>query len=138
MLPESIGSTSWSTLIFTKTGLQTDMYYTFSVSAVNVVGESPQTESEAIITATIPGIVQSLAKKTQSKTHIEVQWSDPLDLGGTTLESYIVEMDSGTSVQPGVFRIMQIQTNTAMDTFYTYTYLNALGTYVNLKAGDIY
>ena len=25
-----------------------------------------------------------------------------------------------------------------MDTFYTYTYLNALGTYVNLKAGDIY
>jgi titin len=57
MLPESIGSTSWSTLTFTKTGLQTDMYYTFAVSAVNVVGESPQTESVAIITATIPGTV---------------------------------------------------------------------------------
>jgi hypothetical protein len=35
-------------------------------------------------------------------------WSDPLDLGGTTLDSYIVQMDSGTSGTPNVFRIMQI------------------------------
>jgi phenylacetate-coenzyme A ligase PaaK-like adenylate-forming protein len=38
-------------------------------------------------------------------------WSDPLDLGGTNLDSYIVEMDSGTSGKPGVFRIMTIQGN---------------------------
>lgn len=47
-------------------------------------------------------------------------------------------MDSGTSVSPGVFRVMQIQANTASDTFYTLTYLNSAGLYVNVKAGDIY
>jgi titin len=59
-------------------------------------------------------------------------------LGGTTLDTYIVEMDSGSSVSPDQYRIMQIQANTVTDTFYTLTYLNSLGTYVNLQAGDIY
>jgi hypothetical protein len=33
-------------------------------------------------------------------------WDDPIDLGGTTLDAYIVEMDSGSSEKSGVFRIM--------------------------------
>jgi hypothetical protein len=61
-----------------------------------------------------------------------------LDLGGTTLDTYVIEMDSGTTKSPGVFRIMQIQSNTATDTFYTLTYLNEVGLYVDLVAGDNY
>ncbi len=108
------------------------------MTALNIVGESAITLSAPILTATIPGAVQSLQLKSQSKSHLEIRWSDPLDLGGTALQTYIVEMDSGTSQQPGVFRVMQMQVNTATDTFYTLTYLNALSEYVKLVAGDIY
>lgn len=93
-----IGTTSWQTLTFSISGLTTDSYYTFAVAAVNLVGESPQTVSQAIITATIPGQPPTPALKSSSKTHIEISWSDPLNLGGTNLDSYIVEMDQGTSV----------------------------------------
>jgi len=78
------------------------------VTALNIVGESELTLSAPILTATIPGAVQSLQLKSQSKSHLEIRWSDPLDLGGTALQTYIVEMDSGTSQQPGVFRVMQM------------------------------
>jgi hypothetical protein len=102
------------------------------------VGVSALTSSSAILAATVPGTPTSLSVKTQDKYHIQLQWNDPVDIGGTTLDSYVIEMDSGTSVTPGVFRIMQIQANTATDTFYTLTYLNSAGAYVNVKAGDIY
>jgi hypothetical protein len=88
-----IGITSWQTLTFSISGLTTNRYYKFAVAAVNVVGTGPKTTSSAIITATITGQPQTPALKSSSKTHIEIIWSDPLDLGGTTLDSYIVEMD---------------------------------------------
>ena len=51
-------------------------------------------------------------------------WSDPLDLGGTTLDSYIVEMDQGTSNGADRFTIVQLQANKEADTYYTSTYLS--------------
>jgi hypothetical protein len=51
-------------------------------------------------------------------------WSDPLDLGGTALDSYIIEMDQGTSNGVDRFTIVQIQVNTEADIFYTSSYLN--------------
>lgn len=48
-------TTSWQTLIFTKSGLTTNTHYRFAVSASNVVGESLTVESAQILTATIPG-----------------------------------------------------------------------------------
>ena len=50
-----IGTTSWQTLTFSKAGLTTDKYYKFAVSAINIIGEGPYTQSAPIITATIPG-----------------------------------------------------------------------------------
>jgi titin len=74
ILPDSIGDTTWQTLQFTQSGLDTDRYYIFAVSAINIVGESPTTSSESIITATVPGVPQALSMKSQSQTHIEIQW----------------------------------------------------------------
>jgi hypothetical protein len=93
LLPTPIGTTSWQTLTFSVAGLTTDRYYTFAVAAVNVVGEGPAKTSAPIITATVPGQPQTPALKSSSKSHIEIMWSDPIDLGGTALESYIIEMD---------------------------------------------
>lgn len=47
-------------------------------------------------------------------------------------------MDSGTSGSAGVFRIMQIQSNTASNSFFTYTFLDTTGTAIALKTGDTY
>jgi hypothetical protein len=55
IIKTSIGSTSWQTLTFSQAGLQTNKYYLFAVSSVNVVGESTITMSAPIITATVPG-----------------------------------------------------------------------------------
>ena len=55
ILNTAIGSTSATTLTFSVTGLTTNRYYTFAVTAENVIGESPQSTSAPIITATVPG-----------------------------------------------------------------------------------
>ena len=48
-------------------------------------------------------------------------------------------MDSGTSGSPQVFRTMQIQSNTASNSFFTYTFLDTnTGAAVPIKMGDIY
>ena len=69
---------------------------------------------------------------------MEIGWSDPLDLGGTSLESYIIEMNGGSSGNANDWRIVQIQADAAVDKFYTETYLNNLDIYTNLVTGDIY
>jgi hypothetical protein len=74
----------------------------------------------------------------QSKIHIDISWSDPLDNGGTNLDSYVIEMNEGTSGDTNVYRVVQIQPNAATDSFYTQTYLDNLGVYTNLVTGDIY
>ena len=47
-------------------------------------------------------------------------------------------MDSGSSVSPGVFRIMTIQSNTASNAFFTSTYLDDNSQAAALKTGDTY
>lgn len=56
LIETPISSTNWQTLTYTQTGLTNDNYYTFAVTAINIVGESDQTLSPAIITATVPGV----------------------------------------------------------------------------------
>ena len=101
-----IGTTSSSTLTFSSTGLTTNRYYTFAVSALNIIGESGRTSSSPIITATVPGRPSTPILISQSKTSINIGWSDPTNNGGTQLTGYRIEMDSGTSGSPQVFRTM--------------------------------
>jgi len=54
----------------------------------------------------VPGQPLAPTLKISSKTSLEIMWDDPIDLGGTTLDAYVVEMDSGSSGMPGIFRIM--------------------------------
>lgn len=111
MISTSIANTNWQTLIFSKSGLTTNIYYKFAVSAYNVIGESPKVLSIPIITATVPDQPIGLSLISQDKSHIKIGWSDPLNEGGTTLQNYIVEMDSGRLKKPGVFKTMSIQLN---------------------------
>lgn len=134
----SIGNTSSSTLTFSQTGLTTNRYYTFAVSAVNIIGESSRTSSQPIITATIPGKPSTPILISQGKTSLNIGWNNPTNNGGTPLTGYRIEMDSGTSLSPNVFRTMQIQASTASNSFFTYTYLDSNGVAKQLKTGDVY
>lgn len=93
MIPVAISQIQSQTLTFTLTGLITNKYYKFAVSAVNIVGEGLTAESAPIITATVPGQPGTPSLKSSAKDKIEIMWSDPIDLGGTTLDSYVIEMD---------------------------------------------
>lgn len=103
-----------------------------------MIGESDKVTSIPILAATVPGQPQPPIMKSQSKIHLEIQWSDPIDLGGTALDAYIIEMDSGSSQNRGVFTVMNVQANTPSDVYYTQTYLDSTGNVHNLIAGDFY
>lgn len=83
-----------------------NMYYMFGVTAINVVGESNMTISHSILTATVPGVPQQIKVANQTRTWIQIAWSDPIELGGTTLNSYVVEMDGGSSGASGYFKVI--------------------------------
>lgn len=57
MISTPVGTTSYQTLSFTKSGLTAGLYYKFAVSAVNDLGESLHSSSVSIIAATLPGQV---------------------------------------------------------------------------------
>lgn len=88
-----------------------------------MVGESTLTESAPILSATVPDQPHKPLLKSQSKSHLEIQWTDPLNDGGTAIESYIVEMDDGA----GHFTVVQTQTNTPTDSYYTSTFMDIAG-----------
>jgi hypothetical protein len=116
-------------LTFSKSGLDQGLYYKFAVAAVNAIGTSDKAESVPIIAATIPGVPQTPSLLYQSKTAIGIQWSDPLDLGGTTLDEYIIEMDNGSTAGNTEFTELATISNQETDQ-YTTT--------VTLVVGDIY
>ena len=88
LLSTAVGTTSATTLTFSITGLTTNRYYTFAVTAVNIIGESSQATSSPIITATVPGQPSKPSLISQSKTSLNIGWSDPNNLGGTSLTGY--------------------------------------------------
>lgn len=97
LLETHIAETTRQTLTFSKSGLQTGQYYRFAISAYNAIGEGIKSGQASIITATVPGAPQTPTLVSQSKTQIGIAWQDPLNLGGTTLDSYVVEMDGGST-----------------------------------------
>jgi len=77
--------------------LETNKLYKLGVTAINIIGESARVESQSFLTATVTSQPPIPILKSRSKSHLEITWQDPINLGGTALDYYIVEMDSGTS-----------------------------------------
>ena len=75
--------------------IQAGEYYSFKVSAVNVVGESQLTDSFTIIAATVPDRISPAPHKHLASTSsIEIRWQEPNN-GGSLLISYEVQWDEG-------------------------------------------
>lgn len=68
--------------------------YSFKVSAVNSVGESPLSDEFTVIAATVPAAPATPTLVSQSQTLIQFSWNIPSD-GGSPILGYIVYSDGG-------------------------------------------
>jgi YVTN family beta-propeller protein len=110
-----VGTASDSTLTYTDTGLTNGQEYFYKVTAVNSVGESPQS-NEASATPTAPATAPSapteLAATTASPSQINLGWTAPANNGGSQITGYEVERSTG-DLSFGGF------SNSTSDTFFS-------------------
>ena len=89
--------------------------------AFNDIDKGPLSDSVSIIAATVPGPPQTPTLQSQSKTQIGITWNDPVDLGGTPLQTYLIQMDGGTTSGVTEFSTIATQSNASTDQFVTNT-----------------
>lgn len=71
------------------------MFYSFAVSAVNAIGESPVSGSMTAIAASKPGQATAFVKGTSDATQITFSWTHAPD-NGTPLTNYDVYWNAGS------------------------------------------
>lgn len=89
------GSTKPNVRQYTVAGLSTGLSYRFAVSAVNVNGESPQSDSVQISACIIPANFEAPRKISSTKTTVSIGWSEPSS-NGCPIQSYSVLRDDGS------------------------------------------
>lgn len=86
-----------SELVYDVVGLVASTAYSFSATAVNLIGEGEAGDSVTIFTGPVsqPGVVDSLTLEFRSPTSIRVRWESPVDSGGdSTPLTYSIQMSS--------------------------------------------
>lgn len=78
-----------SILEFQVTGLTNSHEYNFKVSAHNQVGEGPQSDSEAILAATVPEAPAEPITSAQTSSSVTISWVEPLN-NGSNIDDYKV------------------------------------------------
>ena len=72
------------------TGLSNGTEYIFRVAAVNAVGTSTFTQSNAVTPATVPGAPAGVTA-VRGNTQADVSWTAPLDNGGSGITGYVLQ-----------------------------------------------
>lgn len=90
------GSTKPNTLKYTVGGLTTGLSYLFTVSALNVNGESDMSDTVEIFACLKPSNLDTPTKVTSSTTSITIAWEEPDD-NGCPIQSYSIYRDDGAS-----------------------------------------
>lgn len=89
--------TTLTSLEYTATGLFNSRLYHFTVSAINLINESEQSESTAILAAIVPEAPAKPITVSQSSTQIQISWNEP-ENNGSNIDDYRVFMCTGTDV----------------------------------------
>lgn len=84
-------------LQFTCNGLQRVTAYNFRLSATNEKGQGPN--SPSVTYSTLPEIPKApgalTSKERATPTSLYVEWQPPVDDGGSSIQSYVLQMDEG-------------------------------------------
>ena len=131
-----IATVSGSTLTFTDTGLTNGQTYYYTVTAVNSIGESPQS-NEASVTPVGPPQPPTGLTATGKLLQIGLNWNAPTDNGGAPVTGYVIERstDGGSTwstivSNTGNTGTMYMDKNVLPLTTYTYrvSAINDVGT----------
>ncbi|MHB8512297.1 MAG: RCC1 domain-containing protein [Actinomycetota bacterium] len=117
---------------YTDSGLNNGAKYYYTVSAVNIVGEGPQSAETSVIPATVPSAPQSLSA-TPGNTTIGLSWAAPASNGGSAITNYNIYRGTTSG---GETLLTQVGNVTSFDDtgltngtkyYYTVTALNVVG-----------
>jgi predicted phage tail protein len=86
---EALLTTLGNVLSYTNTGLTNGQSYYYKVSAVNAVGDGPQSNEASATPVTVPSAPQSFSA-TAGNAQVTLTWSAPASNGGTSITGYKV------------------------------------------------
>jgi len=123
-----------STYLWTNTGLLNNQTYLYEVAAVNIIGEGLPSAVISVTTYGTPWAPTNVKAVATAKGQITVTWSQPGNLGGTSLQNYCVYR-RGTSgaatligtVGPGVFQWVDSGLGNNVTFFYKVSAKNEVG-----------
>jgi hypothetical protein len=98
-----------------------------------VIGDSVASSTISIIAGVIPGAPSTPTLNSQTKTQISINWTDPLDDGGSPVTNYVIEMAMGANPASGSFSTIATINNVSGSN----TYQTQTGT-TPLVTGNIY
>lgn len=88
-----LASTTYPSLEYTASGLTEGTYYSFKITAVNIVDESLKSTSGRFLASDLPGIPGTPVKVSADANQITISWTAPSSDGGSDLLLYHVYID---------------------------------------------
>jgi len=82
-------------MVYNVKDLEVGKTYGITVRAVNVIGESLDSNELELHAGTVPVKITSLLWETSTSTSITVRWTKPSSNGNLTLTKYTIYMDAG-------------------------------------------
>ena len=137
---ETLFATTENMTLYNDTSVTNGQTYFYTVTAVNSVGESPQSNETSVTptsSATVPQPPTSLTATVASSSQINLSWASPVNNGGSALTGYQIERstDSGSTwstlvANTGNTSIKYSDTGLHPSTIYTYrvSSINSVGT----------
>jgi parallel beta-helix repeat protein len=108
-------------LWYLDSGLINGITYTYNVTAVNAIGEGPDSGDVAGTPMTVPSAVENLQVETGSG-YVNLTWDVPLDDGGSAITNYYVYRNGTAGVYAFVSASQMWYNDTGVFDGITYTY----------------
>ena len=88
-----LASSTYPLLEYTASGLTAGTYYSFKITAINIIDESLKSTSGRFLASDVPGIPGTPVKTSADADQITISWTASTNDGGSTLLLYHIYLD---------------------------------------------